>query len=87
MYYANFLFRHGTKRALLAGMEDFLSIITERDERNTLSVELQEMMGSMMLKYALRTFRYCQECDIYLKSGTEVCRNPNCSLVKKAFGL
>ncbi|VDO89782.1 unnamed protein product [Heligmosomoides polygyrus] len=53
---------------------------TSMRENQMLSVELEEMMGSMMLKYALRTFRYCQECDSYMKSGTEVCRNPNCSL-------
>ncbi|VDP03350.1 unnamed protein product [Heligmosomoides polygyrus] len=70
-YCASFLFRHGATRALLALMEDFLSIMTDGDERNTLSVELEEMMGSMMLKYVLSTFRYCQECDSYMKSGTE----------------
>ncbi|VDP15913.1 unnamed protein product [Heligmosomoides polygyrus] len=65
VYYANFLLRHGATRALLAGMEDFPSIRTGRDEGNTLSVELEKMMGSMMLKYALRTFQYCQECDSF----------------------
>lgn len=35
VYYANFQYRHGPTRSLPFGMEDFLSIITERDERCT----------------------------------------------------